>query len=63
MVGAQSGIALHRGVTWTTDAPYCETEAAILRARDQGALAVEMEAAAPYAVGTTRGHSVVRFAM
>jgi purine-nucleoside phosphorylase len=61
-VGAQSCIALHRGVTWTTDAPYRETEAAILRVRDQGALAVEMEAAVLYAFGTTRGQSVVCFA-
>src|SRR5689334_19765496 len=27
---------LHRGATWTTDAPYRETEAAIARARDLG---------------------------
>ena len=39
-------IALHRGATWTTDAPYRETAAAIARARDHGVLAVEMEAAA-----------------
>jgi uridine phosphorylase len=37
-------------------------EAAILRARDQGALALEIEAAALYAFGTTCGHSVVCFA-
>ena len=50
-----SGVAVHRGATWTTDAPYRETEAAIAAARDLGVLAVEMEAAALYAFGTLRG--------
>ena len=53
---------LHRGSTWTTDAPYRETEAAISRARDLGTLAVEMEAAALYAFGATSGKSIVCFA-
>jgi uridine phosphorylase len=53
---------LHRGSTWTTDAPYRETEAAIARARDLGTLAVEMEAAALYAFSATSGHPVVCFA-
>jgi uridine phosphorylase len=39
-----------------------ETEAAIVRARDLGTLAVEMEAAALYAFSATSGHSLVRFA-
>lgn len=56
------GILLHRGATWTTDAPYRETEAAISRARNLGALAVEMEAAALYAFSAATGHSVVCFA-
>lgn len=57
-----SGIAVHRGATWTTDAPYRETEAAIASARDLGALAVEMEAAALYAFATALRRSVVCFA-
>ena len=56
------GITLHRGATWTTDAPYRETEAAIARAHDLGALAVEMEAAALYAFSATSGRPVVCFA-
>ncbi|OAF16638.1 uridine phosphorylase [Bradyrhizobium centrolobii] len=56
------GIALHRGATWTTDAPYRETETAIARARKLGLLAVEMEAAALYAFSATSGHSIVCFA-
>lgn len=61
-VRALPAITLHRGATWTTDAPYRETEAAILRARDLGALAVEMEAAALYAFSAATGHPVVCFA-
>lgn len=53
---------LHRGPTWTTDAPYRETEAAIDAARAYGALAVEMEAAALYAFATARQKPVVCFA-
>jgi len=59
---ALAGIALHRGATWTTDAPYRETEAAIARARDLGTLAVEMEAAALYAFSASSDHSIVCFA-
>lgn len=51
-----------RGATWTTDAPFRETEAAIGRARAAGALAVEMEAAALYAFATARRRDVVCFA-
>jgi uridine phosphorylase len=42
------GIAAHVGASWTTDAPFRETEAAIDAARARGILAVEMEAAALY---------------
>src|ERR1700758_1830834 len=59
---ALMGIVLHRGATWTTDAPYRETEKAIARAGKLGALAVEMEAAALYAFSATSGHSIVCFA-
>jgi uridine phosphorylase len=41
-------IAAHVGASWTTDAPFRETEAAIDAARAKGILAVEMEAAALY---------------
>jgi uridine phosphorylase len=57
-----SGIVIHRGATWTTDAPYRETEAAISYARDLGILAVEMEAAALYAFAAARCQPVVCFA-
>jgi uridine phosphorylase len=47
-----------QGLTWTTDAPYRETPARILRRREEGCLTVEMETAALAAVSTFRG---VRF--
>jgi uridine phosphorylase len=51
-----------RGATWTTDAPFRETETALAIAREAGVLAVEMEAAALYAFGRARQHPVVCFA-
>jgi nucleoside phosphorylase len=42
------------GKTWTTDAPYRETRARIKRRRDEGCVAVEMEAAAMMAVAQFR---------
>ncbi|MDA8232653.1 MAG: nucleoside phosphorylase [Magnetospirillum sp.] len=55
-------VAIHRGATWTTDAPYRETEKAIAAHRDVGILAVEMEAAALYAFSRARGCPVACFA-
>lgn len=56
------GIVVHRGASWTTDAPYRETETAIETARANGVLAVEMEAAALYAFATATHQSVICFA-
>jgi uridine phosphorylase len=50
------------GATWTTDAPFRETEHAITHARHLGILAVEMEAAALYAFAEARSNPVVCFA-
>jgi purine-nucleoside phosphorylase len=47
------------GATWTTDAPFRETEAAIAAAHARGILAVEMEAAALYAFATAHGRDVI----
>jgi uridine phosphorylase len=62
-----TGLTGHRppvrqGATWTTDAPFRETEVAIHAARQHGVLAVEMEAAALYAFAEARQHQVVCFA-
>ena len=53
---------VYTGATWTTDAPFRETETAIERARSEGILAVEMEAAALYAFAAVRDRPVVCFA-
>lgn len=47
------------GATWTTDAPFRETEAAIAAARERGILAVEMEAAGLYAFAQARHRAVI----
>jgi len=53
---------VYTGATWTTDAPFRETQAAIERARSEGILAVEMEAAALYTFAAVRDYPVVCFA-
>ncbi|THE64678.1 uridine phosphorylase [Salinadaptatus halalkaliphilus] len=53
---------VYTGATWTTDAPFRETETAIERARSEGILAVEMEAAALYTFANVREYPVVCFA-
>jgi uridine phosphorylase len=53
---------LHVGASWTTDAPFRETEEAIAAWRELGILAVEMEAAALYALGSARQKSIICFA-
>jgi len=59
---AAQRVPVHRGVAWTTDAPYRETEDAIAAARAHGALGVEMEAAALYAFAQARLCDVLCFA-
>ncbi len=54
-----TGLRVITGSTWTTDAPYRETETAIAGARAQGVLAVEMEAAALYAFATACARPVL----
>jgi uridine phosphorylase len=51
-----------RGAAWTTDAPFRETEEAVRAMRARGILAVEMEAAALYALARSHECSVVCFA-
>jgi len=53
------GPTVHRGASWTTDAPFRETAAAIERARSRDILAVEMEAAALYAFAQARHKTVL----
>jgi uridine phosphorylase len=53
------GEAVYCGATWTTDAPFRETESTIASRRRDGILAVEMEAAALYAFATVRARAVL----
>ncbi len=53
------GLAAVAGASWTTDAPFRETAAAIEAARQKGVLAVEMEAAALYAFARKAGVPVL----
>lgn len=57
-----AGVSVQVGATWTTDAPFRETQEAIDAAAQAGILAVEMEAAALYAFAKARGRSVLCFA-
>jgi uridine phosphorylase len=56
---ATGGISVRAGATWTTDAPFRETQEAIAAATEAGILAVEMEASALYAFAEARGRSVI----
>jgi uridine phosphorylase len=56
---AGEGIPAHVGASWTTDAPFRETEQAIAAARSKGVLAVEMEAAALYTFAQRRNNAVL----
>jgi uridine phosphorylase len=50
-----AGVTATEGWSWTTDAPFRETREEIEQYRSQGVLAVEMEAAALFAVAQIRG--------
>jgi nucleoside phosphorylase len=58
-VATEADVTVHRGATWTTDAPFRETAEAIDKRRGQGILAVEMEAAALYAFARARAKPVL----
>lgn len=56
-------IPLYSGASWTTDAPFRETEAAIAACRAEGILTVEMEAAALSALAEAKYYPMVYFRM
>jgi len=64
MNGAFDGLRapVEVGATWTTDAPFRETQEAIAAMAARGLLAVEMEAAALYAFAAAHGKPVLCFA-
>lgn len=55
-------VPVERGSTWTTDAPFRETAEAIAAMKNRGLLAVEMEAAALYALAQARRKPILCFA-
>ena len=55
----RTGLPIRLGATWTTDAPFRETAETVIARRDEGVLAVEMEAAALYAFAKARGVDVL----
>src|SRR5207244_4200174 len=55
-------VPLHAGASWTTDAPFRETEAMISVCRANDILAVEMEAAALYTLACAKQYEVICFA-
>ena len=54
-----TGAPLHFGASWTTDAPFRETEAKVAARRAEGLLTVEMEAAGLYAFARARQKPVL----
>ncbi len=56
---SRATVQVYRGSTWTTDAPFRETEAAIEYCRAIGIMGVEMEAAGLYAFAEAGQKSVV----
>lgn len=54
-----AGLNVFVGPSWTTDAPFRETAAAVEAARAKGILAVEMEAAALYTFARRQGAAVL----
>jgi uridine phosphorylase len=55
-------VPLYIGASWTTDAPFRETEEMISVCRNKGILAVEMEAAALYALAEVKQYKIICFA-
>jgi uridine phosphorylase len=58
----EAAISLQIGASWTTDAPFRETREAIVACQEKGILAVEMEAAALYALATAKKKNIICFA-
>lgn len=59
---SETGCPWFEAKSWTTDAPYRETQAAISAMEKENVTCVEMEAAALYAFAQARNRSVVCFA-
>jgi uridine phosphorylase len=58
----KTNVPLYIGASWTTDAPFRETEEMIKTCREKGILTVEMEAAALYALAEVKQYKIICFA-
>lgn len=58
----KTNLSIETGISWTTDAPYRETQNAINDAQKLNVVCVEMEAAALYAFAKAKNKNVVCFA-
>ncbi len=58
----ETDLSIETGMSWTTDAPYRETQAAIDEAKKLNVVCVEMEAAALYAFGKAKDKNIICFA-
>jgi len=58
----RASLPVLRGASWTTDAPFRETERLIASRRSEGIVSVEMEAAALLALAAALGKPIVCFA-
>jgi uridine phosphorylase len=54
-----AGLRAYAGASWTTDAPFRETVAAVEAARVMGVMAVEMEASGLYTFARAKGKAVL----
>jgi uridine phosphorylase len=59
---SNKSLSVQSGKSWTTDAPYRETQSSIQKAKSLGADAVEMEASALYAFSKSKSKSIVCYA-
>ena len=58
----KTNLSIETGISWTTDAPYRETQNAIDEAQKLNVVCVEMEAAALYAFAKAKNKNVICFA-
>lgn len=59
---SKTDLSIETGISWTTDAPYRETQNAIDEAKKLNVVCVEMEAAALYAFAKAKNKNVICFA-
>ena len=56
-----NNVSYIKGKVWTTDAPYRETRAKVLKRKEQGCICVDMECSAMNAVAKFRNKDLFQF--